>query len=37
MADIGLEVGFADQSYMIKHFKNSVGITPSQYFNQMKK
>lgn len=37
MSDIALEVGFADQSHMIKHFKNSVGITPSQYFKEMKK
>lgn len=37
MSDIALEVGFVDQSHMIRHFKNSVGITPSQYFKEMKK
>ncbi|AKN31589.1 AraC family transcriptional regulator [Clostridium carboxidivorans P7] len=37
MTDIALEVGFADQSHMIKHFKNSVGVTPSQYLGEMKK
>jgi AraC-like DNA-binding protein len=37
MSDIALEVGFADQSHMIKHFKKSVGITPSKYFMEMKK
>jgi AraC-like DNA-binding protein len=37
MADLALEVGFVDQSHMIKQFKKSVGITPNRYFQEMKK
>jgi len=37
MADIALDVGFVDQSHMVKHFKKSVGITPNRYFQEMRK
>ena len=30
-ADIAYDVGFADQSYFIKHFKRHTGVTPFRY------
>jgi AraC-like DNA-binding protein len=30
-SDVALEVGFYDQSHLIKHFKRTYGITPGQY------
>ncbi|NNF00657.1 MAG: helix-turn-helix transcriptional regulator [Pyrinomonadaceae bacterium] len=31
LVEIALDVGFSDQSHFTRSFKNTVGITPSQY------
>ena len=31
LATVALECGFADQSHLTRRFKGSVGVTPSQW------
>ena len=35
-ADVAVELGFYDQSYFIKCFKNIVGLTPTEYRKAVK-